>query len=106
VDKTGLPVLVRVSDYPGWSVSGAPAIYRATPNYLVVVPDRNDVVIRRTVTAAQVVGTVSGVAGLLGLLVLALDQRNPTLLRRRSRPITNPVKKGLPPKQPISRRRT
>jgi hypothetical protein len=105
VDKTGLPVLVRVSDFPGWSVSGAPQLLRATPNYLVVVPDRNDVVIRRTVTAPQVVGTVSGILGLLGLAALALDRRLLAVLRRRSRPVTQASPAALTPKQPISRRR-
>lgn len=38
VDKPGTPVLVKVSYFPNWSVSGAEGPYRVTPNLMVVVP--------------------------------------------------------------------
>lgn len=38
VDKTGVPVLVKVSYFPNWHVSGAGKVYRAAPNMMVVVP--------------------------------------------------------------------
>jgi len=41
VDRTGVPVLVRVSYFPNWSVTGADAVYRAAPNFMVVVPTDN-----------------------------------------------------------------
>ena len=43
VDRTGVPVLVRVSYFPNWSVTGADAVYRAAPNFMVVVPTDNEV---------------------------------------------------------------
>ena len=38
VDKIGVPVLVKVSYFPNWKVSGATDVYRAAPNMMVVVP--------------------------------------------------------------------
>lgn len=38
VDRVGQPVLVKVSYYPTFEVSGAKEIYRASPNFMVVVP--------------------------------------------------------------------
>lgn len=43
VDKIGVPVLVKVSYFPNWTVSGAGRVYRAAPNMMVVVPTKNDV---------------------------------------------------------------
>jgi hypothetical protein len=38
VDKIGVPVLVKVSYFPNWTVKGASGVYRAAPNMMVVVP--------------------------------------------------------------------
>jgi len=38
VDRVGEPVLVKVSYYPTFQVDGAKEIYRASPNFMVVVP--------------------------------------------------------------------
>jgi hypothetical protein len=43
VDRVGVPVLVRVSYFPNWKVSGAEGPYRAAPNMMVVVPTDGDV---------------------------------------------------------------
>jgi hypothetical protein len=43
VDKIGTPVLVKVSYFPNWTVSGAKEIYRAAPNMMVVVPTEENV---------------------------------------------------------------
>lgn len=43
VDKINVPVLVRVSYFPNWEVSGAEGPYRVAPNMMVVVPTSNDV---------------------------------------------------------------
>ncbi|MFM2046047.1 MAG: hypothetical protein RL383_124 [Actinomycetota bacterium] len=43
VDRTGVPVLVKVSYFPNWNVKGAGAIHRAAPNMMVVVPDSTTV---------------------------------------------------------------
>ncbi len=43
VDQVGVPVLVRVSYFPNWTVSGADGPYRVSPNHMVVVPTSTDV---------------------------------------------------------------
>ena len=43
VDKVGTPVLIKVSYFPNWQVTGAKAVYRAAPNMMVVVPTEKNV---------------------------------------------------------------
>ena len=43
VDKIGIPVLVRVSYFPNWKVSGAKGPYRVAPNMMVVIPTSTNV---------------------------------------------------------------
>ncbi len=43
VDQIGVPVLVRMSYFPNWEVSGAEGPYRVAPNLMVVIPTANDV---------------------------------------------------------------
>lgn len=46
VDQVGVPVIVRVSYFPNWTVSGAEGPYRVAPNFMVVVPTENHVELR------------------------------------------------------------
>jgi hypothetical protein len=39
----GVPVLVKISYFPNWEVSGADGPYRLGPNMMVVVPTSTDV---------------------------------------------------------------
>jgi hypothetical protein len=43
VDEIGQPVLVRMSYFPNWKISGAEGPYRVAPNLMVVVPTQNEV---------------------------------------------------------------
>ncbi|MBK5333001.1 MAG: hypothetical protein JJD93_13580, partial [Ilumatobacteraceae bacterium] len=43
VDQIGVPVLVKISYFPNWHVSGANGPYRIAPNLMVVVPTSTDV---------------------------------------------------------------
>ena len=43
VDRVGVPILVRVSYFPNWKVTGAQGPYRVAPNMMVVVPTDNEV---------------------------------------------------------------
>jgi hypothetical protein len=43
VDKVGTPVLVKVSYFPNWKLTGADKVYRAAPNMMVVVPTSKNV---------------------------------------------------------------
>jgi hypothetical protein len=39
----GQPHIVKVSYFPNWKVHGAPAVYRVTPSFLLVFPDKEQV---------------------------------------------------------------
>jgi len=70
VSQIGKPVLVRTSYFPNWKVSGAAGIYRAAPNFMVVVPTSHDVKLTYGLTTVDWLGrlgTVFGLAGLGGL---------------------------------------
>ena len=56
VDQVGVPVLVKVSYFPNWTVDGAEGPYRVAPNLMVVVPTENEV---RADLRAQRVGRCS-----------------------------------------------
>ena len=45
VDKTGVPVLVKISYFPDWHATGAEGPWRAEPNLMVVVPTSHNVVL-------------------------------------------------------------
>ena len=66
VDRTGVPVLVKVSYFPSWDVEGAEGPWRAAPNFMVVVPTENEVVLsygRPAVDGWSWVLTFAGIAG-------------------------------------------
>jgi hypothetical protein len=68
-ENTGVPVIVRASAFPGWTVEGAQGPYRATPNYLVVVPTANQVTLTKGRTPVDWLAIGLALAG-VGLLVL------------------------------------
>ena len=68
VDQIGVPVLVKVSYFPNWQVSGAEGPWRVGPNMMVVVPTSNHVRLhfeRSTLDDVSYVLTLIGI----GLLV-------------------------------------
>ena len=72
MSRTGVPVLVKVSYFPNWQVSGATGVYRSTPNFMVVVPTARDVHLTYATTIAEWLGrllTLVGLAGIGGLVV-------------------------------------
>jgi len=70
VDRTGVPVMVKVSWFPNWEVDGAKGPYRATPNYMVVVPDKHHVTLSFGTTTAEWLGRLGTLAGAVGLVLL------------------------------------
>ena len=69
VDRVGTPVLIRVSYFPNWEVSGASKIYRAAPNFMVVVPTEKHVVLSYGRTNTEYLAIIMTLAGLLILLL-------------------------------------
>jgi hypothetical protein len=72
VSRTGVPVMVKVSYFPNWTVAGAEGPYRATPNFMVVVPTSKDVSLTYSTTRAELLGKSGTVLGILGVGALAL----------------------------------
>jgi hypothetical protein len=70
--KIGTPVLVKVSYFPNWQVSGATGPYRVTPNLMVVVPTAHRVVLHYGADRADQVGEILTGVGLIALLALVL----------------------------------
>ena len=82
VSRIGVPMLVKISYYPRWHVTGADGPYRVSPNLMVVVPTSRDVSLAYTSTPALSVGNiVSDVTVIAGVFVATLALRR----RRRAR---------------------
>jgi hypothetical protein len=70
VNRVGVPVVVKVSYFPNWHVSGATGPYRVTPNLMVVVPTSTHVRLLYGYTRVDEAGyTLSGF-GILGFVWL------------------------------------
>jgi hypothetical protein len=88
VSRTGVPVMVKVSDYPNWRAEGAKGPWRATPNFMVVIPTSHHVrMVYGTTTAEWVgrLGTLAGLAGLGGLVWWGMTTPDPEGGSRRRR---------------------
>ena len=70
VDEVGVPVLVKIGYFPNWQVSGADTIYRATPNFMVVVPTSNQVVLEYKDSPVEYAGYAMTIAGIVMLIAL------------------------------------
>jgi len=75
VDRTGVPVLVRVSYFPAWHASGALGPWRAEPNLMVVMPTSHDVTVTYGSTHAGELGLGLSVLGVLVVIVLIRRRR-------------------------------
>ncbi len=71
VSRTGVPVYVKTSWFPNWEADGAEGPYRATPNFMVVVPTEKTVTLHYGTTSAEWLGRLGTLAGLVGLGALA-----------------------------------
>jgi len=75
VDQPGAPVLVRVSYFPNWRATGARGPWRATPNFMVVVPTARHVSLHYGWTPVDFAGTTLSLLGAAGVAVLAWADR-------------------------------
>ena len=85
VDQVGKPVLVKASYYPNWRVSGAEGPYRATPNFMVVVPTEKHVTLHYARTTVEWLGFLLTLVGVAGLVALVLWGRRAGAARARTR---------------------
>jgi hypothetical protein len=78
VSRTGVPVLVKTSYFPNWEVHGADGPWRATPNFMVVVPTSKNVTLEYGTTTAEWLGRLGTLAGFAGIgLLIWWDRRRP-----------------------------
>ena len=70
VSRVGTPVLVKVSYFPNWHASGAEGPWRVTPNLMVVVPTSHDVTLTYGRSAADDLGQLATLVGLVALVVM------------------------------------
>jgi hypothetical protein len=77
VDRVGAPVLVRVSYFPNWKAKGAKGPWRATPNFMVVVPTAKHVSLHYGWTPVDLAGGGLTLIGVGAVAALAwLDRRS------------------------------
>lgn len=97
VSRTGVPVMVKTSYFPNWTAHGADGPWRATPNFMVVVPTSRDVRLEYSTSTVENVGRAGTAAGVLGVAGLAVwpwwrKRRN----GRRDEPYGAPAGAGYP----------
>ncbi len=71
VSEPGVPVVVKISYFPGWSAEGAEGPWRLTPNLMVVVPTAETVTLSYGATALDYAGLALTGVGFVGLGLLA-----------------------------------
>ncbi|MFP5317872.1 MAG: 6-pyruvoyl-tetrahydropterin synthase-related protein [Acidimicrobiia bacterium] len=89
VDRPGSPVLVKVSYFPNWKVSGAEGPYRVTPNLMVVIPTEQTVEMRFGYRAADILGWLVAVAGVVAVVYFV--RRGPVDLDGPDEPSPSPA---------------
>jgi len=75
VSHVGTPVVVKVSYFPQWQVTGATGPYRVSPNLMVVVPTSTHVTLHYGEAPSNVLGALVSALALALLVVLAVLQR-------------------------------
>ena len=80
---SGVPILVKTSYFPNWTVHGATGPYRSTPNFMVVVPTSKDVRLTYGTTTAEWGGRILTLLGVAGIGALVWWGRR----NRRGRPV-------------------
>jgi hypothetical protein len=83
VGRLGVPVVVKVSYYPRWHVTGAEGPDRISPNLMVVVPTSHDVTLSYGADPAVLVGVGISALSLCGLVAVWVLGRS-----RRRRPLS------------------
>ena len=85
VDRTGTPIMIRVSYFPNWSVDGADGPYRVTPNLMAVVPTAQQVTLQYGRSPIEFLALLLTLTGLAWAARLAWQTR-PAIRSVLSRP--------------------
>jgi hypothetical protein len=83
VSRVGVPVVVAISYFPNWHVSGAEGVYRVSPNLMVVVPTSHHVSLSYGYTPVDFEGYALTLLALVGLLFLVRRPLAPVAAVRR-----------------------
>jgi hypothetical protein len=83
VSRVGAPVVVTISYFPNWHVSGAEGVYRVSPNLMVVVPTSHHVSLSYGYTPVDFEGYALTLLALVGLLFLVRRPLAPVAAVRR-----------------------
>jgi hypothetical protein len=83
VSRVGVPVVVTVSYFPNWQVSGAEGVYRIGPNLMVVVPTSHHVSMSYGYTPVDYEGWGLTLLALVGLFFLIRHPVAPVVAVRR-----------------------
>jgi len=66
----GVPLLIKMSYHPNWKVEGANGIYLASPSFMMIYPNRNDVRLYYGKTLWDYAGYAATGAGIVIVLVM------------------------------------
>jgi hypothetical protein len=88
VDQVGVPVLVKISYFPNWEVTGADGPYRIGPNMMVVVPTSTDVHLQ---FGRSIVDLVAYLLTALGIVLLVVWRRIGDVQHRTASPLEREV---------------
>jgi hypothetical protein len=119
VDRTGSPVLVKVSYFPNWQASGARGPWRVTPNFMVVIPTSRHVTLRYRATSIEWFAYALSLLGVAGVVALtwhgrrrarreAVAEAAPIQPAARAAPVRRaspPVRKAAAPPRPTKSKR-
>ncbi len=68
--ELGAPHLIKVSYFPNWKVKGAKEVYHVTPNFMLVYPEKEQVVLYYGSTIPDYIGRFLTIVGLCYILYL------------------------------------
>lgn len=74
-DCIGRPLLVKVSYHPNWKVQGADRVWLVSPSFMLVYPEKSEVILRYGRSIADYCGLGMSLLGLAGLCGAALRGR-------------------------------
>ncbi len=92
-DCIGKPHIIKITYFPNWKVKGASGVYQASPSFMLVVPNQNNVTIYYGKTAADNIGLLFSVLGVLLLVLFSL--KNKKIKKILSLDFFNPVFKFM-----------
>ncbi|HTT87648.1 MAG TPA: hypothetical protein VMF60_09790, partial [Acidimicrobiales bacterium] len=75
VTRIGVPVVVDISYFPNWHVSGASGPWRAEPNLMVVDPTSHEVTLTYGASRANDIGRALTLAGIIVLVLLVRNDQ-------------------------------